>query len=188
MGWSGAKLATFQSISAHTTVGFNNYNLDSIDVSGIFIIIILMVIGASPAGTGGGIKTTSVTALFEVLISVLKRKKHITFFQKEIPASNIYLAISSAIFYSLILFLGTWVVLMIDGDNFKFEEIVFEVSSALSTVGLSTGITGELSDASKLIICCMMFIGRLGVLTFGFALISKAPLQREKPKVEDIAI
>jgi len=188
MGWSGAKLATFQSISAHTTVGFNNYNLDSIDVSGIFIIIILMVIGASPAGTGGGIKTTSVTALFEVLISVLKRKKHITFFQKEIPASNIYLAISSAIFYSLILFLGTWAVLMIDGDNFKFEEIVFEVSSALSTVGLSTGITGELSDASKLIICCMMFIGRLGVLTFGFALISKAPLQREKPKVEDIAI
>jgi len=182
------KLAIFQSISAHTTVGFNNYDIGMINTGGIFILIVVMIIGASPAGTGGGIKTTSITALIAVLLSVLKRRKHITFFQKEIPSSNIYLAISSVIFYSFILIIGTWAVLLIDGERLGFQNILFEASSALSTVGISTGITGELSDWSKLIISLLMFIGRLGVLTFGFALISKAPLLRSKPKVEDIAI
>ncbi|MFK7773945.1 MAG: TrkH family potassium uptake protein [Saprospiraceae bacterium] len=187
-GWEGMKLSIFQSISAHTTVGFNNYDIGAIDSGGIFILIVLMVIGASPAGTGGGIKTTSITALIAVLTSILKRRERVTFFKKEIPAPNIYLAVSSAIFYTFILLLGTWVVLIIDGENFAFEQILFEVTSALSTVGISTGITGDLSDLSKLIISTLMFIGRLGVLTFGFALISKTPLLRNKPEVEDIAI
>jgi len=188
IGWEGMKLAAFQSVSAHTTVGFNNYDIGAINVGGIFIMIILMIIGASPAGTGGGIKTTSITALIAVLLSILKRKKHITLFHKEIPASNIYLAVSSSIFYSFILIIGTWGVLLLDGENFAFEKLLFEAASALSTVGLSTGITGELSDGSKLIIAFLMFVGRVGVLSFGFALISKAPLLRDKPKIEDIAI
>jgi len=187
-GWEGMKFSIFQSVSAHTTVGFNNYDIGAIDSGGIFILIVLMVIGASPAGTGGGIKTTSISALIAVLTSILKRRERVTFFKKEIPAPNIYLAISSAIFYTFILCLGTWIILMIDGENFAFEKILFEVTSALSTVGISTGITGELSDLSKLIISFLMFIGRLGVLTFGFALISKTPLLRHKPKKEDIAI
>lgn len=188
MHWEGLNLAVFQSISAHTTVGFNSYDIGLIDNGGIFVMIILMIIGASPAGTGGGIKTTSVSALIAVLLSVLKRRDNITFLGKEIPASNIYLAVSSAIFYGFILIVGTWAVLMLDGNNFEFEKILFEVTSALSTVGLSTGITGDLSVVSKLIISLLMFIGRLGVLTFGFALISEAPLLRCKPKIEDIAI
>ncbi len=187
-GFEGLKLAAFQSISAHTTVGFNNYDIGAIANGGNFILIILMVIGASPAGTGGGIKTTSATALTAVLISVLKRRKHVTFFNKEIPASNIYLAVSSAIFYLLILIVGTWALLLVEGNNLRFEFLLFEAASALSTVGLSSGITGALSDASKIIISLLMFIGRLGVLTFGFALISKTPLLRHKPKIEEIAI
>ncbi len=187
-GFSGFKLAAFQAISAHTTVGFNNYDISQINIGGIFIMIILMVVGASPAGTGGGIKTTSVTALIAVLISVLKRRKHVTIFNSEIPASNIYLAISSAIFYLLILIIGTWAVLLVDGQDLPFEFLLFEVASALSTVGLSAGITGDLSNASKIIISILMFIGRLGVLTFGFALITKTPLLRHKPKTEEIAI
>lgn len=188
LGWDGARLSIFQSISAHTTVGFNNYDVGVIGPSGILVLIILMVIGASPAGTGGGIKTTSISAVISVLSSVLKRRQRVTFFQKEIPASNVYLAISSVTFYAVILLSGTLAVLFFDGNNFKFEALLFEVASALSTVGLSTGITGELSDVSKLIISLMMFIGRLGVLTFGFALISKAPLLRLKPEIEDVAI
>ena len=187
-GWKGLKYSIFQSISAHTTVGFNNYDISTIHLGGILVMIVLMVIGASPAGTGGGIKTTSISAIFSVLISVLKRRQHITFFGSEIPASNIYLAVSSAIFYTFIMIVGTWILLMIDGDRFTFDQILFEVSSALSTVGLSTGITGSLSDWSKVTISVLMFIGRLGVLTFGFALIAKAPQLRLKPKIEDIAI
>jgi trk system potassium uptake protein TrkH len=187
-GWEGMKLSIFQSISAHTTVGFNNYDIGAIDSGGIFILIVVMIIGASPAGTGGGIKTTSVTTLFAVLTSMLKRRERVTFFKKEIPAPTIYLAVSSAIFYTFILSIGTWFILIVDGENFAFEQILFEVTSALSTVGISTGITGDLSDLSKLIISLLMFIGRLGVLTFGFALISKTPLLRYKPEIEDIAI
>ncbi len=187
-GWEGMKLSIFQSISAHTTVGFNNYDVGIIDSGGIFIMIIIMIIGASPAGTGGGIKTTSITSLIAVLTSVLKRRKHVTFFQREILAPKIYLAISSGIFYALILIIGTWLLLLVDGHSFRFDQLLFEVASALSTVGLSTGITADLSDLGKLIISLLMFIGRLGVLTFGFALISKAPLLQHKPVVEDVAI
>lgn len=187
-GWEGIKISIFQSISAHTTVGFNNYDLGIISPSGVFIMIILMVIGASPAGTGGGIKTTSVSSFIAVLLSILQRNKYVELFNREIPARNIYLAISSAIFYTLILIIGSWIVLMIDGLNFGFEDIIFEVASALSTVGLSTGITADLSDASKMIISLLMFIGRLGVITFGMALISRTPGLHNKPVPEEIAI
>jgi trk system potassium uptake protein TrkH len=147
-----------------------------------------MTIGASPAGTGGGIKTTSITAIFAVLKSILKRRKHVTFMDKEIPPSNIYHAVSSSLFYTIIIFVGTWIVLLIEGDNFQFENILFETTSALSTVGLSTGITGDLSNMSKVVISLLMFIGRIGVLTIGFALISEAPVMRRKHIIEDIAI
>ena len=188
MGFEGLYHAVFQSISAHTTVGFNNYDISTLRVPAILVMIILMVVGASPAGTGGGIKTTSVSAIFAVLVSILKRRKNITFLNKEIPASNIYLAVASMIFYTIIFAFGSWLLLEIDGDQFAFETLVFEVASALSTVGLSTGITADLSDLSKLTISLLMFIGRLGVLTFGLALISESPIIRAKPEQEDIAI
>ncbi len=187
-GLSGFKTSLFQLVSAHTTVGFNNFPIEDFKLGGLLIIIIIMVIGASPAGTGGGIKTTSVTALIGLLYSILKKRSHITFFKKEIPAQKIYLAISSLIFYSFILLLGTWVVVQLDGARFTFEKLLFECASALSTVGLSTGITGDLCNSTKIIISFLMFIGRLGVMTFGFALISQSPLMRRKPKVEDLAL
>ena len=187
-GLDGFKSSFFQLVSAHTTVGFNNFPIEDIKFGGLLIMIIIMVIGSSPAGTGGGIKTTSITALFALMYSILKKRSHITFFQKEIPANKIYLAVSASIFYTVILFCGTWLVVQLDGNNFSFDKLLFETTSALSTVGISTGITGELSDANKIVISILMFIGRLGVMTFGFALISQSPYIRKKPKVEDIAI
>jgi trk system potassium uptake protein TrkH len=187
-GFKGLKIAFFQLISAHTTVGFNNFPIENLKLGGLLIMIVFMIIGASPAGTGGGIKTTSVTALIGLLYSILRKRKHITFFKREIPTQKIYLAISSSIFYTAILLLGTWVVVQIDGDEMSFGKLLFECASALSTVGLSTGITADLSAANKLTICVLMFIGRLGVMTFGFALISQSPLSRAKPKIEDIAL
>lgn len=187
-GLNGLKSAFFQLVSAHTTVGFNNFPIENLKLGGLLIMIVIMIIGASPAGTGGGIKTTSVTALIGLLYSILRKRRHVTFFKKEIPAQKIYLAISSSIFYSVILLLGTWIVVQIDGTVFSFDKLLFECASALSTVGLSTGVTSELSPANKVIISILMFIGRLGVMTFGFALISQSPLMREKPKIEDIAL
>ena len=187
-GVKGFRASLFQMISAHTTVGFNSYPIENIKQGGLFVMIIIMIIGASPAGTGGGIKTTSVTAMFGLLFSILKQRRHITFFGKEIPAQKIYIAVSSTVLYTFILIIGTWISIQIDGDRIAFEKLLFECASALSTVGISAGITSELSSANKIIISFLMFIGRLGVMTFGFALISKSPILRDHPKTEDIAI
>lgn len=187
-GADGIELSFFQVVSAHTTVGFNTYDLSSLKSTSVFILIIVMVIGASPAGTGGGIKTTSVTALYAVLVAILKRQKRIRFLSKQIPDTKIYLAVASSIFYTVILIVGVWIVLIFDGANFSLAQIVFECSSALSTVGLSTGITPELTPVSKIVISFLMFIGRLGVLTFGLALVSKVPVFNNKIETEDIAV
>lgn len=187
-GADGIELSFFQVVSAHTTVGFNTYDLSSLKSTSVFILIIVMVIGASPAGTGGGIKTTSVTALYAVLVAILKRQKRIRFLSKQIPDTKVYLAVASSIFYTVILIVGVWIVLIFDGANFSLAQIVFECSSALSTVGLSTGITPELTPVSKIVISFLMFIGRLGVLTFGLALVSKVPVLNNKIETEDIAV
>ena len=174
-GTEGLKLALFQTMTAHTTVGFNSYDIGSFSPSILLILIILMIIGASPAGTGGGIKTTSITTLYAVTKAILLRRKEVSFFSKQIPVKFILLSLSSFCFYLFLLFVGFWLILLIDGDTFKFEQILFECASALSTVGLSTGITSDLSPLTKIIICCLMFIGRIGVLTFGFAMIKSTP-------------
>lgn len=187
-GYDGMKDAFFQLVSAHTTVGFNTYPIENLKFGGLLILIVIMVIGASPSGTGGGIKTTSITALIGLLYSILKKRPNITFFKKEIPAHKIYVAIASTIIYTVILLLGTWIVVQVDGSRFSFDKLLFETASALSTVGLSTGITAELSNGNKIILSFLMFIGRLGVMTFGLALIKQSPIMRIKPKIEDIAV
>lgn len=187
-GYNGLQLAFFQIVSAHTTVGFNNYAIQNFELGGLLVIILVMIIGASPAGTGGGIKTTSVTALIGLLYAILRKQRHITFFKKEIPSQKVFIAIASTVFYTVILFISVWLIVQLDGDRFSFEALIFESASALSTVGLSTGITEDLCPMNKIIISSLMFIGRLGVMTFGFALITQSPVIRRKPQIEDLAV
>lgn len=187
-GFKGVWLALFQTVSAHSTAGFNNCEIASLTTATIFTLTLLMIIGASPSGTGGGIKTTSLTAIFAVLNAILKKQQYITFLKKEIPSSNIFLAVASAIFYLLIFIAGSWLLLLIDGNHLASHNILFEAASALSTVGISAGITAQFSDAGKIIIAVLMFLGRIGVLSFGFALLRRAPLLRSTPMAEDIAI
>lgn len=187
-GWDGFRYCLFQSMTAHTTVGFNSLPIGNFSTATLFILIILMIVGASPSGTGGGIKTTSITALFAVLKSVLKRRKKITFLNRILPSKNIFLAISSTLFYLILLSIGLWILLLTDGEQHSFQFLLFECASALSTVGISTGITGDLSFFGKLLIIVLMFVGRVGVLTFGLALMHGEPFMTGKIKEEDIAI
>lgn len=187
-GFNGIWLALFQTVSAHSTAGFNNCDIASLSTATIFTLTLLMIIGASPSGTGGGIKTTSLTAIFAVLKAILKKQQYITFLKKEIPSSNIFLAVASAIFYLLIFIAGGWLLLLVDGNHLSSHNILFEAASALSTVGISAGITAQFSDAGKIVIAILMFLGRVGVLSFGFALMRRAPLLRSAPQAEDIAI
>ena len=163
--------AFFQAMTAMTTVGFNTVDFGTFALPMLVVTVFLMYIGASPSGTAGGMKITTLTAVLAIMKSRLRGSEKITFLGRVIPFERLYIATSSFIFYTSIIFLGTFVLTF--SESFELERIIFEVASALGTVGLSTGITGDLSIVGKITIILLMFIGRLGVLTFGLAIWSK---------------
>ncbi len=179
--------AFFQTMSAMTTVGFNTVDFGAFSQAMMLICIFLMYIGASPSGTAGGIKITTLTAVFAILKSQLKGSKHITFLGRIIPYERLYIATSAFIFYTIIILIGTFLITLT--NELKFEEILFEVASALGTVGISTGITSDINTFGKIVIIILMFIGRLGVLTFGLAIWSKGINEKNNYNLrEDIAV
>ena len=159
ISWLGA---FFQSVSARTA-GFSTYPIGEFSNAGLFILAMLMFIGASPGSTGGGIKTST---FFALLVSVrsLMTKKHYGAFHRSIPAEGISKAYMIA-FLSLLVVCGGTLLLCILEPGYSFIQLMFEVTSAFGTVGLSTGITPELGNFSKLLIILIMFIGRLGAFT-----------------------
>ena len=176
--------ALFQVMAAITTVGFNTIPIGQLSQASLFLLIMLMVVGASPSGTGGGLKTTTFSALFGVIRSALLGRDRVTFWRKEIPEDRIRLAIASLGFYVGALIAGGYLLAL--SESLPFEGLLFEAASALGTVGLSTGITAQLTPVGKLILILLMFIGRVGPLTFGIALfLPSGPRQRGK---EDLAI
>lgn len=165
---SGLLTSFFQIMSASTTAGFNTVDLSQLSKASLFLIILAMIIGASPSGTGGGIKTTSVSVLLGIIGSVINgHPEKITFLNKRIPENRVMTAVATATTYVIILSLCTLLVCLCDNHNFL--ELYFETASALGTVGLSIGVTSSLSDAAKLILSTAMFLGRLGPLTLGIA-------------------
>lgn len=175
--------AFFQAMSSMTTVGFNTVDFGAFLLPMLLVTIFLMYIGASPSGTAGGMKITTLTAVFAIMKSRLQGRKRISFLGRGIPFERLYIATSSFIFYTSLVFFGSF--LLTFTENFPYEEILFETASALGTVGLSTGITGQLTMFGKIIIILFMFIGRLGVLTFGLAIWSKQTDRGKKEIFED---
>jgi trk system potassium uptake protein len=160
----------FHSISARTA-GFNSVDISSLSVQASFILMILMWIGASPASTGGGIKTTSFALAFINLYAIASGRKNVNIFKKQIPDIALTKAFSTIILS--ITYLGMVIFLLLLTEKLKFEDIIFEAISALGTVGLSTGITPLLSDVGKGIIILTMFIGRIGLFTFFLIIIRR---------------
>lgn len=154
--------AFFYSTSARTA-GFSTAPLSGFTSAGLFTLVILMFIGASPGSTGGGIKTTTFFAIIKNVYSA-STNKHCVAFKRELSKNTIAKA-SIIATLSLTLVVVDSFILSIIEPEFSFMQILFEVTSAFGTVGLSTGITPSLSDLSKLIITLTMFIGRLGPLT-----------------------
>lgn len=158
----------FHVMSAMTTVGFYSLPVDTFAVSAVFVLLVLMIIGASPSGTGGGIKTTTVAALYASMRSNLRQRASITFWGRELPSNQVQAATTSFSFYVIVL--ASAVYLLLVTEEATYLSTMFEAASALSTVGLSLGLTPELTNLGKLIIIVLMFIGRLGPLTFGYAI------------------
>jgi trk system potassium uptake protein len=155
-------LAWFQSVTPRTA-GFNTIDIGQMTTAGLFITIALMFIGASPGGTGGGMKTTTLRVLTSCTQSILQGKEEVLLYERKIAINLILKAVGVLVGSVATVILATILIALTD-PNLDFIKILFEVVSAFATVGLSTGITGSVSTAAKLILILTMYIGRVGVL------------------------
>src|SRR5690625_214380 len=146
--------------------GLTTVPIDMLDESTQLFMSALMFIGASPSSAGGGIRTTTFAILLLFLIAFSRGRAHIHAFNRNIARADIdraFAVISLAVF---LVFAGVTSIVFLEDGKFEVADILFEVTSAFGTAGISTGITSELSGASKLIIIAFMFIGRIGFISF----------------------
>lgn len=167
--WDQLLLAWFQSATPRTA-GFNTIDIGKMTTAGLFITIALMFIGASPGGTGGGIKTTTLRVLTSCTKTILQGKEEVLLYERSIAISLILKAVGVLIGSVATVIISTILIALTD-PKLEFIQLLFEVVSAFATVGLSTGITGSVSAAAKLILIVTMYIGRVGVLLFMSALL-----------------
>ena len=166
----------FQSVTTRTA-GFNTIDTAGLTDSSKFLTMLLMFIGGSPGSTAGGIKTTTMAILILSIVAVIRGREDTELFNRRLSRDLINRALTVfGIAISLVIFV-TFLLTIIE-SNKKFLDIFFETISAFGTVGLSTGITGDLSTLGKIIISLTMFSGRVGPLTVIVAL-----AQRRKRKV-----
>jgi trk system potassium uptake protein len=158
----------YQSITPRTA-GSNTLNIGDMRQSSLFLIIVLMFIGASPGSTGGGIKTTTFATLIGAVIAQIKGKEDVIFFRQRILPHMIYKSLTVTI-SGLFIVMAVTMALSITEAGAEFQMILFEVTSAFATTGLSMGLTPMLSPIGKFLIVLTMFAGRVGPLTIAFAL------------------
>jgi len=163
--------ALFQSVTARTA-GFNTVEIAGMSASSRFVLILLMFIGGSPGSTAGGIKTVTLAVVIMTTITALRKRSEVEMFGRSIRIAIVGRAITVTVLFVAVLFVATLALNITENanDDATMSDIMFEAGSALGTVGLTTGITRELTDAGKLIIIASMLIGRLGPLTLLAAL------------------
>lgn len=163
--------AWFQSMTTRTA-GFNSIDLGKMTTAGLFITMGFMFIGASPSGTGGGIKTTTLRILFNCTKSALEGKNQVVLYQREVPGPLILKAVAVVFGTATSIIIATIFISLFD-PQFNFLQILFEVISAFATVGLSTGITASFSIMSKLTLIAAMYTGRVSILLMIAAIIGE---------------
>ncbi|WP_129689476.1 TrkH family potassium uptake protein [Gottfriedia acidiceleris] len=185
LSWSGKLLGSLYQSVTPRTAGSNTLNIPDLTQSTLFIIIILMFIGASPGSTGGGIKTTTFATLLGAVRSQIKGKEDVVFFNRSIMYDTIYKALTVTVSGLLIVMFVT-MILTITEHGKDFLMILFEATSAFGTVGLSMGLTPDLTPFGRILIILTMFAGRVGPLTVAFAITLRRhsdPFKRPKGKI-----
>lgn len=181
----GKIVVSFFGAATPRTAGFNSVDMSALNFSTLMIIFILMWIGASPGSTGGGIKTSTFALTTLNFFSLARGKDRVEVFRREI--SDLSIRRAFAIMALSLMVIGTSIFLIASFDEEKtLLSIAFECFSAYSTVGLSIGITPELSSASKMVIICTMFIGRVSMLTILIALLRRVKYLNYRYPQEEI--
>ena len=166
--------ALFMAITPRTA-GFNTVNYDAVSDPSLVLTLILMFVGGSPGSTAGGIKTTTAALLVLLLASRLRGDRHVRVRGRTIPDETVNRAAALAVGAIGVLVAAVFVLMITElhadvRDRFHLVRVAFEATSALGTVGLSMGVTSQLTMLGKLVITVLMFIGRVGPLTLAAAM------------------
>ncbi|MGG3281681.1 TrkH family potassium uptake protein [Paenibacillus solani] len=168
LNWGGKFLgAMFQSVTPRTA-GANTIDITGLRQATQFFIVILMFIGASPGSTGGGIKTTTFTIMVGAVIAMMRGREDIVMFRYRLAQERVLKALT-IVLLAILLILTVSMILSTTEEG-DFLKILFETTSAFGTVGLSMGLTPDLTVFGKIMISLTMFVGRLGPLTLAYAL------------------
>ena len=155
-------LALFQSVTTRTA-GFNSMEIGAMSTAGLFLTIALMFVGASPGSTGGGLKTTTLRILANCTHTVLRGGDDVILYRRQVPKEMLMKAFA-VVMGSLTTVIVAVVAIAISDPDLSFVEVFFGSVSAFATVGLSMGITAKLSTFGKVVLICLMYVGRVGVL------------------------
>lgn len=169
------------------TAGFNSVDMTALSFPTIMITFLLMWIGASPASTGGGIKTSTFAIATLNILSLAKGKDRIEIYRREIADISVKRAFATISLSLIVIGVGIMFITVSDPEK-GLLNIAFECFSAYSTVGLSLGITGGLSDIGKLVIIAIMFVGRVSMLTIIIAFFKKVKHKNYRYPNEEITI
>ncbi|KAF0201602.1 MAG: hypothetical protein FD170_2608 [Bacteroidetes bacterium] len=178
--------AFFGSVTTRTA-GFNTVDTGALNLQTVLIVMFLMWVGASPASTGGGIKTSTFAVAILNTISIARGRTRLELFNREIPDSSVQRAYAIILLSIFVIATSILLISFFDSDK-GLLNITFESISAYATVGLSMGITADLSSASKLVLIFTMFIGRVSMLTLLIAIYKRVSSEAYRLPTENILI
>ena len=164
---TGGKLtaAMFQSVTTRTA-GFYTVHQGALRSPSVLLTLVLMFIGGSPMGTAGGVKTTTVAMLFLTFLAVMRGRRSTELFGRRVAIDSLRTALCVVLMAFGVALAGSMLLFLTDG--FAFEDTLYEIVSAVATVGLSRGVTPQLSALGKLVVIAVMYIGRTGPITVAF--------------------
>ncbi|HBA93342.1 MAG TPA: Trk family potassium uptake protein, partial [Ruminococcaceae bacterium] len=175
----------FQSVTPRTA-GFNTTDISQLSGASKGIMVFLMLIGGSPGSTAGGMKTTTIAVLIMNAVSTFRRKEDTEMFSRRIDSSIVKNASTLLVMYISLALTGSIIISTV--ENLPFSQCLFETASAVGTVGLTLGITPYLGIVSQIILMLLMFLGRVGGLTFIYATVTNYNLKRSKLPLEKITV
>ncbi len=179
-------ISAFQSVTARTA-GFNTVPMDQLRPATLLLLTALMVVGACPISTGGGIKTVTLAVLLLAMRSLITGRERVEIYGRALPQRVLLSSLAVVVLYVLVASLGVFGLALCD-PQMPLRSQLFEVVSALSTVGLSTGVTAQLSPGSQLVLCLLMFIGRVGPLSLVLSVVRmERPTSYQYPE-EDLVV
>ncbi|MBW8358648.1 MAG: ATPase [Weeksellaceae bacterium] len=186
-GYLGSVIEAFFISASNRTAGFNTVNMVSLSAPTVMICMLLMWIGASPASTGGGIKTSTFAIAILNIIALARGKNRTEIYRREISDNSVKRAFAIIALSLIIIGIAIFLLVLTEKDK-DLMTLAFEVFSAYSTVGLSLNLTPTLTPAGKIIIIAVMFIGRVSMLSLLIALVKREKYFNYRYPKEEIMI